>query len=72
MPFQLALEDKSLFNFTKENCILHYFYKTHEHEEIIVEHKDLPVKKYYTLYDRCFRVTEEMFFLILIINLVNL
>ena len=63
LPFQLALEDKSLFNFTKENCILHYFYKTHEREEIIVEHKDLPVKKYYTLYDRCFRVTEEMFFL---------
>ena len=30
LPFQLALEDKSLFNFTKENCILHYFYKTHE------------------------------------------
>ena len=48
LPFQLDLEDKSLFSFTKENCILHYFYKTHEREEVMVEHKDLPVKKYYT------------------------
>lgn len=48
LPFQLAFEDRTLFNFTKENCILHYFYKTHEREKIIVEHKDLPVKKYYT------------------------
>lgn len=116
MPFQLALEYKSLFNFTKENCILHYFYKTHEREEIIVEHKDLPVKKYYTsvivaisynfdIYkeetyeeinnklfdysleelnkqiiaygvctkdDSCFRVTKEMLFPIIVMNLVNL
>lgn len=116
LPFQLALEDKSLFNFTKENCILHYFYKTHEREEIIVEHKDLSVKKYYTsvivaisynfdIYkeetyeeinnklfdysleelnkqiiaygvctkdDSCFRVTKEMLFPIILMNLVNL
>ncbi len=44
----MALEDKSLFSFTKENCILHYFYKSREREEVIVEHKDLPLKKYYT------------------------
>ena len=48
LPFQIALEDKSLFSFVKESCILHYFYKTHEREEVIVEHKDLIVKKYYT------------------------
>lgn len=116
LPFQLALEDKSLFNFTKENCILHYFYKTHEREEIIVEHKDLPVKKYYTSVivaisynfetykeetyeeinnklfdysleelnkqiiaygvctkdDSCFRVTKEMLFPVILMNLVNL
>lgn len=116
LPFQLALEDKSLFSFKKENCILHYFYKIREREEVMVEHKDLPVKKYYTsvivaisynfnIYkeeayeniqnklfdysleelnkqiiayttcakdDRCFRVTKEMLFPIIVMNLVNL
>lgn len=116
LPFQLALEDKSLFSFIKENCMLHYFYKTHEREESIVEHKDLLVKKYCTsvivaisynfdIYkeetyeniqsklfdysleelnkqiiaygvctkdDRCFRVTKEMLFPIIVMNLVNL
>lgn len=48
LPFQLALEDKSLFSFWKENCILHYFYKIREREEVMVNYKDLPVKKYYT------------------------
>ena len=48
LPFQLALEDKSLFSFKKENCILHYFYKLCEHEEAVVELNSVPVKKYYT------------------------
>ncbi len=116
LPFQLALEDKSLFSFEKENCILHYFYKTHEREEVIVEHKDLSVKKHYTSVivaisynfdeykddtnetilnelfdysleelnkqilayvictkdDSCFRVSNEMLFPIILMNLVNL
>ena len=48
LPFQLALEDRSLFSFKKENCILHYLYKTNEREEVIVENKDLLVTNYYT------------------------
>ncbi len=116
LPFQLALEDKSLFSFKKENCILHYFYKTHEREEVIVEHEDLFVKKHYTSVivaisynfdeykndtneaiqnklfdysleelnkqiiaysnytkdDSCFRLSKEMLFPIILMNLVNL
>lgn len=116
LPFQLALEDRSLFSFKKENCILHYLYKTHERVEVIVEHGDLPVKKYYTSVivaigynfdeykddtneaiqnklfdysleelnkqiiaysictkdDRCFRLSKEMIFPVILMNLVNL
>lgn len=48
LPFQIALEDKSLFSFKKENCILHYLYKLQKRNETVVEHKDLSVEKYYT------------------------
>ena len=76
LPFQLALEDKSLFSFKKENCILHYFYKIREREEVMMEHKDLPVKKYYTSVivatSYNFNVTKEMLFPIIVMNLVNL
>ena len=116
LPFHIALEDKSLFNFTKDNCILHYIYNSREYEEIMSEHNDLPVKRYYTsVYigisynsdlhkeesrddihnilfdysleelnkqiiaymistkdDRCYRVTKEMLFPIVVMNTVNL
>lgn len=48
LPFQIALEDKSLFSFKKENCILHYMYKLQKRNETVVENKDLSVEKYYT------------------------
>lgn len=47
LPFQIALEDKSLFSFKKENCILHYMYKLQKRNETVVEH-NLSVEKYYT------------------------
>lgn len=116
LPFQLALEDRSLFSFKKEDCILHYLYKTNEREEVIVENKGLRITKYYTSVivaisynsndyrdetnenilnklfdysleelnkqiiaysictkdDRCFRVSKEMLFPIILMNLVNL
>lgn len=114
LPFQIAIEDNSLFSFGKNEYLLHYLYKLRKHTVVIEEHKDLPVEKYYTSVvivvgynsnmfkeneedankffdcsleelnaqimayttytkdDRCFRVTKEMLFPIVIMNLVNL
>lgn len=117
LPFQIALEDNNLFNFEKEECILHYLYKLKNRIDILEEYNDLPVEKYYTSVvvsisynsdlfkenehaeyidnkffdyaleelnkqimaytihtkdDRCFHLTKEMLFPIIIMNSVNL